>query len=617
MTNQKLDREEIYGEEWRRREREKEKRKEEKKARVEEKPKREGIKEACKPIEIKIPIIELEKSKEEIKEVSVDKEIPKIREEEQKITIPVIQLEKPEIQLNQVELDKTISEIKIKESELKIPLIRLNKLGEVRTVVTSFDGKLHHFPQPMVRPALRVPIYKPPGIATVRQTISFFDERIDEQLSQELTSSVQGKRRDEISTEKPKVQVVVGEGEPSGGYKELEKLPDIANIIFGISNSKISSKGPKVILYKELEKGSTIGSFETICKRIYREQKGGEPGYKPIKQLDDFNIKEIEKWIEAKKTIVTIDLDHDKEKAVKWFCKENLRELIRRATSGDIGFIIFKTRDTKLCEYCEKILSDLKKEIEHPLNMLYAKPKELSFEEIKRISSLVWGSLNIEIESIPPILIEEKGLERPYGNTFDDIFNKFSKSLFDSYLKELDGSVYEKATMRNRGQIEDKEKESDLHFRIKVFLVKYLTKKLQKEGIIPKDLAEDDLFIEIKENIKTEEGEVKPIPDISVDSKIVYEVETLFGEGERSIKKIDETIEKYKGTDFEEINIVLDNLTFILHLKELIKINKLWNKWGKKQEIRKIINFYTLDIQNNKLLSLKEVIKKTKQLEKE
>ncbi|MFP3131170.1 MAG: hypothetical protein RXR51_06305, partial [Nitrososphaeria archaeon] len=86
-----------------------------------------------------------------------------------------------------------------------------------------------------------------------------------------------------------------------------------------------------------------------------------------------------------------------------------------------------------------------------------------------------------------------------------------------------------------------------------------------------------------------------------------YEVETLFGEGEDADTKIVKTIDKY--TNNEKVNIVMDNFGFLLHLKDLERIKK-----DKKHN--KNVEFYTLDLKNNKLISIEEFKEKLKELKK-
>ncbi len=611
MSNQKVDqKEKEVHEEERRREREKEEQEENEeeaklKSSLETKEKKttlpenepviatkeletdREISETKEEVKIEIPIVELDKHVIATKELEIDREISEIKEKV-KITIPLIELEKPSIESRQIEFNSILPNIIPEEKGLKIPLIRLGRQREATCLITTFDEEL-----PQVRVAknpLKIPIY----IAhqpVIRDTISSFDSKTDAQILQKL-----------IIEEKQTTEVVSG-SEPSGGWEEFEEEPDFVDFVFGVSNSKISSKGPKVVLYKELENDSTIGSFETLCIKIYREKGGGNPRIQAIKKFDEFNIREIEKWVEANKRIVTIDLDSDKKQVNSWFREENLRETLRRDIIGDVGFIIFKTRDETLYEGCKEVLENLEKEIEHPLNIVYAKPNPLSFEKKKELSSLVWGNLkleNLKLE-IPQVSIKEEKVERPYGDTFDDLFNKLLKSSFEKQLEKLekeDRGIYVYATEQ------DKEKESSEHLQMKWFIVKLLIRKHKLKGII-----------KIKEMIKTEEEfDEGVIPDICVDNS-VYEVETLFAEdreGKIPKKKIENTITKYENTSIKEINVILDNLTFLRHLEDLIEIGKVLKEWEK--EHGKKFNFYTIDIKNNKLMSLGKVIKKLRNL---
>ena len=528
-------------------------------------------------VKIEIPIVELDKHVIAPKELEINREVPEIKEKV-KIEIPIVELDKHVIAPKKLEIDREILEIK-EEVKIEIPIVELDK----HVIAPKELGIDKEVPETKEEVKITIPIIE---------------------LSRALPNIIPEERR--IISEEEETSVVSTTGmsstssKPSSGREKSEEIPepDIVDFVFGVSNSKISSKGPKIVLYKELDNDSTIGSFETLCIKIYREKVGGNPRIQPIKKFDEFNIREIEKWVEANKRIITIDLDSDKKRVHSWFREENLRETLRRDMIGDVGFIIFKTRDGKLYEHCKKVLENLKIEIEHPLNIVYAKPNPLSFEKKKKISSLAWG--NVNLDRLAPIIVEENEIERRYGGIFDDIFNKRSKSLFEKRLEELekeDGGIYVYATEQHEGE------ESSEHLQMKWFIVKLLSKEQKLKDLI-----------EIEEIIKTEEEYEGLIPDIRVDDS-VYEVETLFAEdreGKIPKKKIDSTIRKYESTSINEINIILDNLTFLRHLRDLTEIRKVLKGWatiyGKK------INFYTLDIQNSKLLPLGEVIKKIKNL---
>lgn len=593
MSDQRLEQKEEYYDEERRRKHEERQKREATKVKVTPKI---DEKKATLHTKIEIPIIALYGDVGiETKEIKIDKEIPEIGEEELKISIPVIELEKPVIELKQVELEKIIPKIVAEESKFEIPLIRLNKPEQVRSFITTFDEKLPQI-QPTVR-RLRVPIYRVYK-SVVREIVSSFDSRVDPKILQCFM--------DKELEQKP--ETTSPESEPSAGEEEFEEIPDIVDFVFGVPNSKISSRGPKIVLYKELETDSTIGSFETLCIRIYREKKGGYPRIQPIKKLDEFNKKEIEKYVEINK-VITIDLDNNldknKKKAYKWFCEETLREPIRRAIIGDVGFIIFKTRDAKLYEYSKKVLENVEKDIEHPLDIVHAHPNSLSFEEKINLSNFAWGYL--KLDSISPFRLEEERVGRPHGATFDDIFNKLSQRKFDDCLEELEGSPYSNATKPHDGE------ESKEHKRMKWFVVKYLTKKLKEEGVLKLKNPIEPKAFEINATIKTEEDTKNELNVCIADvmdthAYEVYEIETLFAQdrdGKTVEEKLNYTIDKYKELNqINKINIVLDNLTLLRNLKKMTNVEK-----NKSKEEREKVEFYTINLQNDKLISLRDVIK--------
>lgn len=138
------------------------------------------------------------------------------------------------------------------------------------------------------------------------------------------------------------------------------------------------------------------------------------------------------------------------------------------------------------------------------------------------------------------------------------------------------------------------ENESDLHYAIKVFVVRSLVGELRKRELALSSREE------IEEIVKTEVREGENVPDIQVEGGEAYEVETLFGEGESADKKLDETIRKYRGA---KVNIDMDNFGFLIPLR-LSRVRKHYRN----------VEFYTLDLKNKGLVSLNEFIKELKKV---
>jgi len=604
MPEQKLkeEREEEYDEERKRRELERKKREKVEKKGVEKVSKVESpaksIIQKTTETEVELPILKLEKPKIGVKEVKLSKGIPHVGREELKVKVPIIKLSSPVFEEREIKLNKDIPSIEAVEKKvLKIPLVKLRKTI-VRDIISEFNSNIPTIrTKPQTR--VRIPIYRILRTPMVRE-IRLLDEKINEKLLEKL------EERRRIEIQKPQVSAISSGTEPSvGGEEEIEEEPpEVIEFAFG-GFSKISVRGPIIVLYKELDDDSTIGSFETICIRIFREKRGGHPEVQPIERCSEFNIKEIENYLRAEKKIIRIDLDllkkDDENKVFKLIFPEHLRETLGRFVVGDVSFLIFKARDERLYEHCKKVLKWLSMNREHPLNILEILPRKLTIEQKRTLTELAWGLSIGEIKSEIKIMGD-----RPIGlTTFDDIFNKFGKRKHEEYLENLrkeKNGIYAQATKPHEGE------ESDLHLWIKWFIVKLLSKKYGLTSLL-----------EIEKNIKTEEKLPEgPTPDVwDAKENSVYEVETLFSEdreGKTPERKIYDSIKKYEGTSIREINIVVDNLTFLLHSKGIWGIKKNIKEWERMEN--KSVKFLTLDLNTHKLVPLSKFFKNLKTFEK-
>jgi len=274
--------------------------------------------------------------------------------EKLEIKVPLIKLSPPVFEEREIKLNKDIPSIEaIEKKVLKIPLVKLRKVI-VRDIIFKFDSNIPSIrPKPQTR--VRIPIYRISRTPAVRE-IGLLDEKINEKLLEKLEE-----RRRRMEIQKPQTYVISKEAEPSlgEGIETEEEPPEFLKFVFGVNSTKIFARGPIIVLYKELENDSTIGSFETLCIRIFGEKKGGEPSYLSLKNLDPHNIREIEKYLKPEGNVIRIDLDTLKKDAEKKRAEkerkdifkivshERLRELLDRFIVGDVSFLIFKTRDKK------------------------------------------------------------------------------------------------------------------------------------------------------------------------------------------------------------------------------------------------------------------------------
>lgn len=587
----------------------------EKKKKKEEKSKKKIGKDTIDDVSINIPILILETPEIMLKEMEVDKEIPEIEEEEREVIIPKIRKEKSKVIIKNDNFDITIPTIKAQNPDLVVPYIKLKKPKLVR-VKGNFNDRIPQITSRIIKPQ-RIPKYKIERKKELRTVNSSFDKAIDNFFLEKLTGSSNVEEIEEKIKEKtPEEQVTEGsedfdKGLPSEGMENPDDLPDIIDYILNISSRELSrSKRPKLVLYKELDGDSTIGFFTTICLKIMREKGIKNPKILPMKKLDDSNKKEIKKYISADRKIIIIDLgDHDKEinASKELFVKDNLMELIRKFIHGEFGLIIFKTRSPELYEYCEKVLINLEKEVENNIDIVYLKPNFI--EKKKEIMALLWG--NIELEGIDENDVKyDEDLERLTGmGVFDDI-NKKAEAKYEQILESLEeenGELYINATNPHEGG------ESDEHKQLKWFIVKVLTLSLIENEVLTKKPHSDEIKAIIRTEDDTREEKNGPIADVKYKNT-VYEAETFYAqdvEGKKPTEKINYTINKYKEERNIKIKIILENLTMLRHLKKLVSA-----KIQKSPDQKEKIEYFTLDLQNNKLISLGEIIKRLKKIEK-
>lgn len=353
-----------------------------------------------------------------------------------------------------------------------------------------------------------------------------------------------------------------------------EEIPELLNLIFAITGGKIDSRKAKILFVDELKGDSHIGALMTICARIYREKKGGTPEPYQLTHLTDDFKNEIIKWMKAEDKVFLVELKEKDWKTLKksksdW---DYLLDRIKDLYMQNCGFIIFNKR------------INLEFPIKHQkIEILDIKPQKLDIELKNSISRMFWGFVDLD----------EHGT---FDHVFDSAKNKFEYQL----LKDAEEEPYFTVTKGHDG-------ESNSHFEIKVFLVRYLTKVMKLEEH------------EIQNKIQVEVEHDGVTPDIWVPAQSeVYEVETLFGGGDYPINKIKTTIDKYddKLPEIKTINIVLDNLTFLRHIKKLRGTKHTYNArdgWG--GENGRSVEFYTLNLQNNSLVSMDQVTDHLKQLQ--
>lgn len=206
--------------------------------------------------------------------------------------------------------------------------------------------------------------------------------------------------------------------------------------------------------------------------------------------------------------------------------------------------------------------------------------------------------------------MDEEGIP---SENLDDIFDIARKRFFDN-LQSIP-EPYHTAVKRSKGLQES----DDLHYPLKALVVKYLTEEMAGRKL---NLGEID-EIEKRMDAEKELIGMTEIPDIFVKynaekfANEVFEIETLFGQGRFPLKKIDETIEKYKNSGVRRVNVVLDNLTFLRHIKGLKRKQSIHQRSRETRGMAVDLQFWTLDMKSRRLVSIDDVIKMLRELKKE
>ncbi len=460
--------------------------------------------------------------------------------------IPKIEILDPEIKYTQKLIEKSFNIPKIAISELSLN-------------ITDFRG---------IKMTKNLEIKEIPNIQKEKQ----------ESVTKEIKEDTLTEEIEIVNT------VVLNENETKKTEIEVSKEP--IEFLFGGNVKGIKRGEPLIVLFKDYKDDSYIQTFETLLLRICREKYGGIPEVKKLSLKEDWNKYEIERYLDEG-NIFLIELESEEE-----INKDNLADRLWAIFSKEKGIVIFYTKSKNIFEKYKTILNEINwTKLNLKAKIIEIIPKRLSFKEKINVAKALFGFMDIE-KDVPPIA------------PMDAVLN-FAKEKYKEKLEKINNKYHINLGIINEGENESKE-----HMNLKSFVTHCLIKKLEKDEKIPKDDKEKD-WDYIKENIIiTEYPKEGKNNNILVDVYFVdknenYEIETLFEEG---FGKIHKTLEKYNPN--EKINIVVENITALLHAKEFLNLINLIEK---KQRYKNLeINFYTLDIKNNKLINLKDYYKKLK-----
>ncbi len=388
-----------------------------------------------------------------------------------------------------------------------------------------------------------------------------------------------------VESEKDTVSVVdecrVGDDWITGEW------PDPLELLFGSEGTDIKSNNPVVVLVND---DDFVGVVETVVKRLYREIEGGEPNLRKFDTAD--RLVNEERWISADSRIFTAELPDDEWKNLEDDYRDEWQSIWQNRfdqlfSGQQFGAIIFNRVQIPYPEVTSFP--------HHP-------PRLVEIE-----AGVPWENVANVFWDWEP---DDKRSERTFSQWFDRDTNGVAQNRWIQIMRAADGK-FDLATAED-------ETASDEHYALKVFVVKWLAKQLWEadhEFTEYDDLAEIEDYREIEETILTEQpvqvADNNPVtPDVMYGSQ-VFEVEMFFGEADESgVKsKVKQTVRKYEDAD--EISIVVDNLTLLLHLKELARFKRAHQAW---EEDNADITLYTVDLGRGELVPASEIVDRMSEL---
>jgi len=375
--------------------------------------------------------------------------------------------------------------------------------------------------------------------------------------------------------------------------------------LLGLINSSIEKA---VILLHDAHDNPRIGFLEEVLSRRIRELGYNVKPKIVSKITEPGSISSLIETLLSEYNLVRLDYCEAKTKLMDFeVLVDKLREI---AVINEPRFVIIRICSN---EQIENFLGDINKLRNGDL------PGDLPNVPIIELDASKGGD---EYRYVPGIAngVLNKDKFNEFGGRFDKVFvrsSEYKSRELKSILKDQNG-LYQYLVKVSRGEststvningvtvtfkIPQGAGESDEHYLMKVFTVYHIVHSYKNllDIVNNRDKTLQDKLNELRQSIKIEEplSDCRVVPDIYYNGE-VYEVETLYGTGAFSVKKIQETIEKYRSCgSVRKIHIVLDNLTVMMHFGEILDLWKVFRKFDGKEVVME-----TLDVVNKRLMPL-------------
>ena len=467
--------------------------------------------------------------------------------------------------------------------QLDLSLPQIAKIDlRLRAITPSFEGPRQislqlEYGVPPVKPlaaSLKPIIVSFQGAPQIRLGLSFEPPRIAplQLKSAEISPSFERPREVSVSVDFSAPSLATASSQPSPpdapetSLEELEEVYSEPLLRLGV----VISERPVVIVARPTGFGY-IEFLKRVLREIYRVRSGGLPEPKHVSTPEDLRLL-LPVDVGAGKRLFILDLSRSRAqwpKAEDLEVLDRLRDRLRELFSQDFGFFVIYG-DVKgiweraLAEAGRVYASVVPSPVE-----VYIRPGRLPF--YVSLANAMWGRIS------DPVL-DYKRLG------FRD-FDEFVVWLEDEYWRRL-GEVSFEVLYRTRPSAG--ERESELHYLVKAFVVRHLAEKVGLDCV------------------DTEKGVGAAVFDVAVDHEkavtcgglqgLVVEVETLYGTG-TVVHKLVETV---KRAGKRRMWIVVPNPQAVIYLPLLLRT---------RRELRKEhdVEFYTLDVTSRGLVRLTDV----------
>ncbi len=315
-----------------------------------------------------------------------------------------------------------------------------------------------------------------------------------------------------------------------------------------------------------------IELLKRVLKEVYRVSVGGLPQPRDIRT----EFEEVKLDVRAGGFVYVLDIDESKIEKETGDGKygEYIRDRLKELYSQGFGFIILYGEGKELGKVEKLLLEGEEFKIPHPINVSVEED-----EALFKLASAMYGLLRSGEASLDAFTVRVE----------EAFYEKISKIALDPQTALLvEPSKDEENGLGLRG-------ESLVHYGIKGFVVRHL---LKSEKIRPEDIATERELADIVVDVYARHPE---LGDLAV------EVETLYGTAIPALK-IRKTIESrlIKGL---KVWIVVPNPQFVIYLPTIAALRSFYLKRHPG-----MVEFYTLDLRRERLVSFEEFLKELEAL---